>query len=70
MPTPTQDRRDQAITTAARALANGRATEAQMTPREHAEGAWTPTSPYTVDQLEDLIRADRGMPPIHDAQSA
>lgn len=70
MPNPTQSRRDEAIATAARALANLRLTQAQMTPREQAEGAWTPTSPYTVDQLEDLIRADRGMPPIHDAQSA
>lgn len=42
----------------------------QMTPREQAEAAWTPTSPYTVDELEDRIRARRGMQPAHTAQSA
>lgn len=35
---------------------------AQMTPREQAEAAWTPTSTKTVDQLEALIRAERGLP--------
>jgi hypothetical protein len=34
-----------------------------MTPREQAEAAWTPTSPYTVDELEDLIRERRGLEP-------
>ncbi|MFW6870046.1 hypothetical protein ACOACQ_21865 [Nocardioides sp. CPCC 206347] len=46
---------------AAIAFASTLATCAQMTPREPAEAAWTPTSPYTVAQLEDLIREDRGM---------
>lgn len=55
----------QAIARAGKALAEGLATCADMTPREQAEAAWTPTSPYTVDQLEDLIRADRGMEPLH-----
>lgn len=36
----------------------------RMTPREQAEAAWTPTSRCSVDELEDRIRADRGMPPI------
>jgi hypothetical protein len=35
---------------------------ARMTPREQAEAAWTPTSPLTVAELEDQIRADRGLP--------
>ncbi len=33
-----------------------------MTPREQAEAAWSPTSRYSVDELEDLIRAERGYP--------
>ena len=36
----------------------------QMTPREQAEAAWTPTDPRTVDEIEDSIRADRGLPPL------
>lgn len=36
----------------------------QMTPREQAEAAWTPTSKHSVDDLEDLIRAERGYPPL------
>lgn len=43
---------------------------AQMTPREQAEAAWTPTSTHTVEELEDLIRADRGMAPLHDAKAS
>ena len=27
---------------------------AQMTPREQAEAAWTPTSKHTVEEIEDL----------------
>lgn len=41
---------------------------AQMTPREQAEAAWTPTGP-SVDDLEDEIRADRGLPAL-DRQTA
>lgn len=37
---------------------------ADMTPREQAEAAWSPASRYTVDELEDLIRAERGMEPL------
>jgi len=51
------------IEAAGRVLAQGRATQAQMTPREQAEAAWTPTSPYSVDELEDRIRRRRGMAP-------
>jgi hypothetical protein len=36
----------------------------RMTPREQAEAAWTPTSRLTVDELEDRIRAERGMPAL------
>lgn len=36
----------------------------QMTPREQAEAAWTPTSHRTVDELEDLIRQERGFPAL------
>lgn len=42
----------------------------RMTPREQAEAAWTPTSRSTVDELEDRIRAERGMPPINRGQVA
>lgn len=34
-----------------------------MTPRELAEASWTPTSRHSVDELEDLIRAERGLHP-------
>ena len=36
----------------------------RMAPRELAEASWTPTSRFTVDQLEDRIRRERGLPPI------
>jgi len=52
-----------AIARAARTYANGRRAMAQMTPREQAEAAYTPTGP-SVDELEDRIRAERGLPPI------
>jgi hypothetical protein len=55
--------RSAAIASAGAKLATARLACAQMTPREQAEAAWTPTSPYTVDQLEDRIRARRGMEP-------
>lgn len=55
--------RAEAIASAGAKLAAARMTCAQMTPREQAEAAWTPTSPYSVDQLEDRIRARRGMEP-------
>jgi hypothetical protein len=36
-----------------------------MTARELAEAAWTPTCGATVDELEDEIRAKRGLPLAH-----
>lgn len=37
---------------------------AQMSPREQAERAWTPTSSLSVDELEDRIRERRGLPAL------
>jgi hypothetical protein len=56
----------QAVTRAAKAFANTLATCAQMTAREQAEAAWTPTGP-PIDELEDRIRARRGMAPLERA---
>lgn len=56
--------REQAISRAGTAFANALMTCAQMTPREQAEAAHHPNSPYTVDELEDRIRARRGMVPL------
>ena len=53
---------DEAIEAAGAALAASERACAQMTPREQAEAAYTPTGP-PVDELEDLIRADRGLEP-------
>ena len=36
----------------------------EMTPREQAEAAWSPTSRFSVDELEDLIRQQRGYPAL------
>lgn len=55
---------------AAEALVVSDAAIAQMTPREQAEAAWTPTEKRTVDELEDLIRVDRGLAPRHNAMKA
>lgn len=57
--------REQAIANAGKAYAEVRATCASMTPREQAEAAWSPTSRLTVDELEDRIRARRGMTPLN-----
>lgn len=54
-----------AIDTAGEVYAAKRIAAAQRTPREQAEAAWTPTSRHTVAELEDQIRDDRGLPPIH-----
>lgn len=56
--------REEAIARAARTYANGLRAMANMTPREQAEAAWTPTGP-PVDELEDRIRAERGLPPLN-----
>lgn len=55
---------DQVAIKAGEALADMRLTTARMTPREQAEAAWSPTSSCTVDELEDRIRARRGLPPL------
>jgi hypothetical protein len=56
--------REQAIAEAGQVVAQMRAAQAQMTPRQQAEAAWTPTSPYTVNELEARIRRRRGLPPL------
>lgn len=56
---------DHEIETFVRVLRNAAPTMAQMTPREQAEAAWSPTSTLTVDELEDRIRIRRGLPPVH-----
>lgn len=50
------------IRNAGRIIAAGRRRADGMSPREHAEAAWTPTCGLTLDELEDLIRAERGIP--------
>lgn len=62
--------RQQAIARAGKAFAECLASCAQMTPREQAEAAWTPTSRYSVDELEDRIRARRGLTPLHRGTAA
>lgn len=57
--------RAEAIATAGRGLAAMREAVAHMTPREQAEAAWTPTCGVTVDELEDEIRQERGLPLAH-----
>lgn len=56
--------RDEAIDAAGKTFAAGRRQAAAMTPREQAEAAYTPTGP-SVDELEDRIRARRGLPLRH-----
>lgn len=56
--------RQQAIAKAGQIFAQMEAAAAQMTPRQLAEAAWSPTSQYSVDELEDRIRHRRGLPPI------
>lgn len=56
--------RDECLAAAAQSVAAMQRDVLLMTPREQAEAAWTPTSKHTVDELEDLIRAERGMDPI------
>ncbi len=57
--------REQAIKAAGEAFAQALHDAEQMTPRELAEAAWSPTSTRSVDELEDDIRARRGLAPIH-----
>lgn len=56
--------RDECLDAAADVLVASDAAMAQMTPREQAEAAYTPTGP-SVDELEDRIRVRRGLAPIH-----
>lgn len=61
--------RSEAVAAAGRNLAISDTAQAQMTPREQAAAAYTPTPcplhgvVHTVDELEDLIRAQRGLQP-------
>lgn len=55
--------RAEAVASAGAKLAASDMAIAQMTPREQAEAAWTPTSRLSVDELEALIREERGMEP-------
>lgn len=63
--------RDECLDAAADVLITSNMAIAQMTPREQAEAAWTPTLSAasngelrSVDDLEDLIRQERGMAPL------
>ncbi len=62
--------KDECLDRAAVTIATARATAATRTPREQAVAAWHVGSPYTVDELEDRIRARRGLAPIHAAQAS
>jgi hypothetical protein len=62
--------RQECIDAAGAVFAASDAAIAQMTPREQAEAAWTPTSRKTVDELEDLIRTDRGMTLRHSSKAS
>lgn len=53
----------QAIREAGEVLAMADIAAEQMTPRELAEACYTPTGP-PVEDLEDRIRHERGLPPI------
>lgn len=55
--------RDQAIADAGRDLAAMLQARDAMTPRELAEASWTPGCGFGVDELEDRIRAERGLTP-------
>ena len=56
--------RKEAIEAAGAIIAAGDLAMESMTPREQAEAAWTPTSRFTFEQLEDRIRARRGLPAL------
>lgn len=62
--------REQAIKNVAQIWVAGAVAAVQRTPREQAEAAWTPTCGLSVDDLEDQIRLDRGLPPKNLAESA
>lgn len=62
--------REECIEACGRVVAAHDFAMAQMTPREQAEAAFTPVAGPTtgrvlsVDELEDRIRAQRGLPPL------
>jgi len=62
-PLPARPSREECLAGFGAAMAISNEACARMTPREQAESAWTPTSRLSIDQLEDQIRADRGLPP-------
>lgn len=64
-PTADLPTREQCLQRAAQALVDSRALQASRTPRAAAEAAHYPGHRLSVDQLEDLIRERRGLPPIH-----
>ena len=62
--------RKQAIADAGRIFAEGDLAAEQRSPREQAMAAYTPTPcvshkvVHTFEELERMIRADRGLPPL------
>lgn len=52
--------KEEAIRAAGEVLAAGRMSAAQLTPRELADAAWSPTGP-SVQELEAQIRQERGL---------
>lgn len=61
---------EECVKAAGQLLAQMQYDVAEMTPREQAEAAWSPTSGLSVDELEDRIRMRRGLDPIHTTKSA
>lgn len=57
--------RSESVEQAGRVLAAGLAAQQSMTPRQQAESAWEPSCGLSVDDVEDLIRVQRGLPQIH-----
>lgn len=62
--------REECLREAAQILVNSNALQASRTPRAAAEAAHYPGHRLTVDQLEDLFRADRGLPALNRAATA
>jgi len=62
---------EECIAKAGALLAEGDLIDATKPPRQLAEEAYNPTYPaVTVDVLEDRIRVQRGLPPIHVDQAS
>jgi hypothetical protein len=66
---PDAPSRESCIAEAGRLLAIARAERDALTPRAAAEAAHGPGGP-AIDELEDLIRAHRGLPPLDRAAAA